>query len=336
MKDTKTFLSNFLSFFIKVVILHTATYILSSMLFSNILDYSTLFSIPDVANFMRDYNSRLVLMAPFFQPIRALFIAIALYPFIDRLKSSKLGALMIFSIFAFIGILATPSPAPGSIEGLIYTTTPIKFQLMILPELFFQTFLFSLLLWISISLPFESKNELSLFLFLPRFLKSIIVSICGAILFSLSGILNLQLNGIDTDINIKLVDKSELSILGSMAFLNTVFSYILGPIASKKRLIQLILVIIYFAIYVGIPYLYNKSLDLTYENLINIILTFVVALLVSLISFILFKSYKKDKEPSTEELKKIEYKNACDENAVNSNENDDSNDNINKDGDYTA
>jgi hypothetical protein len=55
--------------------------------------------------------------------------------------------LKIWLIFIVFGILTTPSAAPGSIEGMIYSKLPLWCHLLSYPELFTQTFLFSILLF---------------------------------------------------------------------------------------------------------------------------------------------------------------------------------------------
>lgn len=304
MNPVTKFFRNFISFYIKVAIIHTSTYIFFGILFSNILDYSTVYSMDNVSNFMRDFDSKWILAGPFLQPVRALFIALALYPLINTFKASKLGWLMIWAIFACIGILASPGPSPGSIEGLIYTKLPLEFQMMGLPEVLLQTFLFSFLLWVSIALPFQSK-EISSKSFLIKFTKSLMVSICGIILFSMSGIINLAILKIDIS-NAKSVDKSVVAFLSCLALLNVISSYILAPRVAKKPILNFILIPIYFIIYVGIPYGYNTITDSIYNTTISIGLTSLVAVAVSILSFLIFKSFKK--ENIDEDLPKIEYK----------------------------
>ena len=304
MNPATKFFRNFISFYIKVAIIHTSTYIFFGMLFSNMFDYSTVYSMENVSNFMRDFDSKWILAGPFLQPIRAFFIALALYPLINTFKASKLGWLMIWSIFACIGILASPGASPGSIEGIIYTKLPLKFQMIGLPEVLLQTFLFSFLLWVVIALPFQSK-EISSRSFLIKFIKSLIVSICGVILFSMAGVINFMILGIDTS-NAKSVDKSVVAMLSFLALFNVISSYILAPKVAKKTMFNFILIPIYFIIYVGIPFAYNKITDSIYNTVASIVLTSLVAVAVSILSFFIFKNFKKEKV--IEELTKIEYK----------------------------
>ena len=46
-----------------------------------------------------------------------------------------------------MGILNTFGPAPGSIEGMIYTTPSVWSQIKGLPETVFQTLILSVFLW---------------------------------------------------------------------------------------------------------------------------------------------------------------------------------------------
>lgn len=299
MSNFKNFFRRFFAFFIKVAIVHTFTYIVCGILFSNLFDYSTLFSINTVSSFMRNFDSPWIVVGPFLQPLRALFIAIALYPFIDMLKTSKLGWLKLWGLFACLTIIATPSAAPSSFEGLIYTQLPIKFHLYGLPEVLTQTLLFSFLLWVWIALPFTQK-EMSSKVFLFNLARSILVAFCGLILFSISGIILYNFLGIDIE-SAKL-DRSTVAILTLIGLLSTMASYILAPLSYKKPIWHILLAPVYIIIYTLVPYLYNYILDLPTNTPESLIPLSLVSIAVIILSFFIFGRVKTQKD-----IKNIEY-----------------------------
>jgi len=304
MSNFKSFFRSFFAFFIKVAIVHTFTYIIFGILFSNLFDYSTLFSINVVSSFMRNFDSPWIVVGPFLQPLRALFIAIALYPLIDMLKTSKLGWLKLWGLFACLAIIATPGTAPGSFEGLIYTQLPIRFHLYGLPEVLVQTFAFSFLLWVWIALPFTHK-ELSSKIFLFNLVRSILVAFCGLVLFSISGIILYNFLGIDIE-SAKL-DRSTVAILTLIGLLSTMASYILAPLSYKKPIWHILLAPIYIIIYTLVPYLYNYVLDLPTNKPISLLPMSLVSIAVIILSFFIFGRVKTQKDDAEKDIKNIEY-----------------------------
>ena len=303
MSNCKSFFRSFFSFFVKVAIVHTFTYIAFGILASNLADYSTLYSINTVSSFMRNFDSPWIVIGPFLQPLRALFIAIALYPLIDMLKTSKFGWLKLWSLFVCLAIIAPPSAAPGSFEGLIYTQLPISFHLKGLPEILIQTLAFSFLLWVWIALPFKQK-EMSSKIFLFNLARSIIVAFCGSILFSISGIILYNFLGIDMA-SAKL-DRSSVAILTLIGLLSTIASYVLAPRASKNPIWHVVLAPVYIIIYTLVPYLYNYILDLPINTTAALIPLSLVSIAVIVLSFFIFGRVK-DKVTIDENIKNIEY-----------------------------
>ena len=60
---------------------------------------------------------------------------------------------MLWLVLVVVGILGTFGPAPGSVEGMIYTTLPFRFQLESLPEIVVQALALSALLWYWVNHP---------------------------------------------------------------------------------------------------------------------------------------------------------------------------------------
>lgn len=113
----------FLPFAVRVTTLHSATY-------------------------MRPFDSPLVRLGPFLQPLRGLLFAIGVWPLRRFLLDEKHGWLILWNIFIVFGILSTPAAAPCFIEGMLYTRLPLRYHLLGLPEIALQTLAFSAaLLW---------------------------------------------------------------------------------------------------------------------------------------------------------------------------------------------
>lgn len=143
MKDWKSFLR----FAGKVALIHTSTYIIFGLIFSNLFNYKELYSMKPISDFMRPIDSPWVFAGPFLQPIRGLIIAAALWPFRQLIFAKSNGWLLLWGLFAAFGILSPPAAAPCSIEGIIYSKLPLRYHLLGLPEVMLQTLTFSLALF---------------------------------------------------------------------------------------------------------------------------------------------------------------------------------------------
>lgn len=130
----------------KTVVVHTVTYFVAGILAYTLGDYEKTFSEPPLSYFMRPTSDPLVMFGPVFQPIRGVIFALAFYPFRDVLFSEKRGWLLLWWLLVALGILSTFGPAPGSVEGLIYTIIPPFSQIAGLWEVILQSFLLSVLL----------------------------------------------------------------------------------------------------------------------------------------------------------------------------------------------
>jgi hypothetical protein len=131
-----------LIFTLKVVVAHVITYLIAGIISSKLNDYSSLFQEPIISNFMRPFNSEIVMFAPILQIFRGIIYAIFLYPFMSFFQSKKIGWIYMWSIFVFVGIIGTPAAAPGSMEGLIFTQLPLRFHFIGYPEMLLQTLVF--------------------------------------------------------------------------------------------------------------------------------------------------------------------------------------------------
>ena len=131
----------------RLIALHTVTYFLVGMTTFTLFDYETLFGSEGLAGFMRPTRDPVTALGPFFQWIRGLIFALAFWPIRESLLSPPRGWLRLWLLFMGLGIFATFGPAPGSVDGFIYTRVPVATQLIFLPELLLQSLLLSLGLW---------------------------------------------------------------------------------------------------------------------------------------------------------------------------------------------
>jgi len=131
------------SLLLKAAVAHTATYFIAGMLAVWLLDYRELFAHPPYSTFMRPMEDPMMRIAPLLQPVRGVLFGLALLPFCGVISAKKHGWALIWLLLFVIGILCPFGPAPGSIEGLLYTQVALLDQLRGLPEVMLQSFLLS-------------------------------------------------------------------------------------------------------------------------------------------------------------------------------------------------
>ncbi len=138
----------FLTFALKVIVAHTATYFIFGIIMSNVFDYGEIFQRPIIRDYMIPMDEHNIVLGPFLQPIRGLIFGIGLWPLRGFLVEKKRGWLTLWGLLVTIGILSTPAASPGSIEGMLYSKLPMWYHLMGLPEVVLQTLVFSIwLVW---------------------------------------------------------------------------------------------------------------------------------------------------------------------------------------------
>ena len=136
---------------VKTVIAHTITYFVAGILAYTLGGYEKTFSQPPLSYFMRPTSDPLVMAGPLFQPIRGVIFASAFYPLRDVLFGQRRGWLILWWLLLALGVLSTFGPAPGSVEGLIYTIISPVSQVLGLWEVLLQSLLFSFILcyWVN-------------------------------------------------------------------------------------------------------------------------------------------------------------------------------------------
>jgi hypothetical protein len=138
---------------VKTVIVHTITYFLAGLLAYTLGGYEQTFSQPPLSYFMRPTSDPVVMAGPLFQPIRGVIFASALYPLRNVLFAERRGWLILWWLLLALGVLSTFGPAPGSVEGLIYTVIPPLAQILGLWEVLLQSLLFSVILFYWVNHP---------------------------------------------------------------------------------------------------------------------------------------------------------------------------------------
>lgn len=156
--------SQFGIFFWRITALHVITYFLVGIIAMNLFNYEQIFSSGNLASFMKPIDSPWVALGPGLQLFRGLLFALVLWPFKSIFLDENNGWLKLWGLFIGLSILSTFGPALGSIDGIIYTTIPIKHQLLFLPELLVQSLLLSFLISYWYRHPKKVFNILSIIL----------------------------------------------------------------------------------------------------------------------------------------------------------------------------
>jgi hypothetical protein len=78
---------------------------------------------------------------------------LAFYPLRQALFARKGGWLVLWWLLVALGILSTFGPAPGSVEGMIYTVIPPLSQLLGLWETLLQSLLLAIVLFYWVNNP---------------------------------------------------------------------------------------------------------------------------------------------------------------------------------------
>ena len=136
--STKTF-----AFFaVRTVIVHLVTYMIAGML-AYFIQWGGVYGGPAMQTYMKPPSEYIPWVIPS-QTLRGFLIAVALYPFLDKiLEMKRWGWLSVSSLYLLIGTVAGSG---GVIEHIVFTTVPVSFTLATLPEITAQGLLFGYLL----------------------------------------------------------------------------------------------------------------------------------------------------------------------------------------------
>ncbi len=138
---------------VKTLVTHTVTYFIVGLLASLLLDYARFFAESSLSLIMRPTSDPWVMAGPLFQPVRGLLFGIVFYLLREPFFEKKNGWLVMWLVLVVVGIIGVFGPAPGSVEGMIYTVFPLSVHLRSLPELLLQSLFLSLLLFYWINHP---------------------------------------------------------------------------------------------------------------------------------------------------------------------------------------
>ncbi len=129
---------------VKTIVVHTVTYVVVGILAFWLFDYAEFYARPDMVGTMRQTAHPLVMAGPLFQPLRGFIFALAIYPLREIVFARPRGWLVLWGLFVALGIVSTFGPAPGSIEGLVYTVISVPHQLLGLVEVIIQALMLAL------------------------------------------------------------------------------------------------------------------------------------------------------------------------------------------------
>ncbi len=131
-------------FILRVTAAHMVTYFICGAFFATVLNYESVWQSGIFAHgMMRDYNSIWITLGPFLQVFRGLLFGGILLLIPKEFYGQKYAWLKLWCIVAGIGIINTPGPGNGSIEGFIYTEASLQAHGLYSIEIFVQTLWFS-------------------------------------------------------------------------------------------------------------------------------------------------------------------------------------------------
>ncbi len=130
----------------KTIVAHTVTYFVIGVLAFFVFDYPHLYAETELRFLMRPTSDPVVMAGSLFQPIRGLLFGALLFMLRETFFAVRWGWLRLWLVLVVVGIIGPPGPAPGSLEGMIFTKIPLSVQLKGLPEVVLQTLVFSRIL----------------------------------------------------------------------------------------------------------------------------------------------------------------------------------------------
>ena len=140
-----------LEIIVKTIVTHSITYFIMGLLAFTILDYARLFAESGLHVMMRQTNDPWVMAGPLFQPMRGILYGIVFYVLREPFFGKKNGWLVMWIVL--VGIIGTFGPAPGSLEGMLFTVFPMWVHLRGLPEVLLQSLFLSLILFYWVNHP---------------------------------------------------------------------------------------------------------------------------------------------------------------------------------------
>ena len=124
----------------RFILLHLAVYLPIAVIFQVIQGF-----IPEGGRLALDFFRPYAVTMPLNllgEGIRGFILAVILYPFSELLLRRKRGKYVLFGALWGLALLGSLEPIPGSIEGIIYTTTTAKEHLLVMFFAALQSILF--------------------------------------------------------------------------------------------------------------------------------------------------------------------------------------------------
>jgi hypothetical protein len=149
------------TFFWRITAAHMISYFIMGIIAAYALNYEQLFETPPMSHLMKPIDSSWVAVGPVLQIFRGLVFSAVLWFFKDGFLYRRFGWLRLWALLVGLSVLSTTGPAPGSIEGFIYTKIPVASQLKGYIEVLPQTLIFSLLVFYWYQKPKKLWNVLS-------------------------------------------------------------------------------------------------------------------------------------------------------------------------------
>lgn len=146
MKKTSKELLGFIG---RTTVTHVSLYFVFGILFGVLIKGGhVMYAINELDVYFRPITDPIVMSSSFINIIRGIIIAIALFPFREKLFKDNFGWLYLWGLLAILSIISVYGAAPGSVEGVIYTRLPIWYHLRYLPDILLHTLTFSVLLFL--------------------------------------------------------------------------------------------------------------------------------------------------------------------------------------------
>jgi hypothetical protein len=130
----------------RVVAAHVVTYFVAGLIASTVFDYHALYQETELRHLMRPTTTAWVAAGPLLQIVRGVVFGFALWPLRTVLLDGARGAFRLWCLLVALAIWGAAGPAPGSLEGMIFTTLPLRLHLLGWPEVIVQTGAFAALL----------------------------------------------------------------------------------------------------------------------------------------------------------------------------------------------
>jgi len=135
-----------LTFVWRITASHVIAYFLAGLFAVTFLRYRENYASAYLSGFMRQVSDPIVALGPSLQVFRGIIIGLILLPLKDVFIGGNRGYLKLGLLILGLSALSPIGPAPGSIEGIIYTILPLKYHMLGWPETLLYLALFLLLL----------------------------------------------------------------------------------------------------------------------------------------------------------------------------------------------